>query len=294
MTRQLLFVPLLFLLSCGGDSSTENEETETEDDVKIKAYCEENDLDAVRQESGLYIYVEKEGGAEKPTGDSYITLIYDGYLLDGTLFESTSGNAIPSGVPLDYYIPGWQEGIPHFGKGGKGTMIIPPALGFGKEGKGSIPGNSILVFDLELVDFSLDPPPAPDYSEEINSYCELNNIDTADAIITESGLYVLIDKEGGSAKPTVHDYVTIHYKGTLTNGKPFDGTTDAPASFLLSGLIEGWKEGIPYFGKGGNGTLIIPPYLGYGPNDVGDIPGNSVLIFKIELVDFSPVPPEGQ
>ena len=287
-----MFAPVLFLFACGGESDG-NDETENENDVKIKEYCDENGIDAERQESGLYVYVEKEGGEEKPTGDSYVTLNYDGFLLDGTLFESTNGEAIPSGVPLDYYIPGWQEGIPFFGKGGKGTLIIPPDLGFGAEGKGTIPGNSILVFDLELVDFSLDPPPPPDYSEEIINYMELHDLDTNDAIVTESGLYVLIEKEGGEMKPTIHDYVTIHYKGRLTNDTQFDGTTEEPATFLLADLIPGWKEGIPYFGEGGNGTLIIPPYLGYGANDVGDIPGNSVLVFDIALVEFSATPPEG-
>lgn len=290
MYKYILFAPVFFLIGCGASESEEDELSEI--DLKIQDYLEERGLDAERKESGLYIYIEKEGGDEKPNGDSYVTLNYEGYMLDGTLFESTNGQAIPSGVPLDFYIPGWQEALPYFGRGGKGTFIVPPELGFGAEDKGTIPGNSILVFDVEMVDFSLDPPPPPDFSGEILNYMELNDLDSNDAIVTQSGLYIFIEKEGGEAKPTVHDYITIFYAGRLTNDFKFDGTDEEPTTFLLGNLIEGWKEGIPYIGKGGKVKLIIPPYLGYGPNDNGEIPGNSVLVFDIELVDFSPVPTE--
>ena len=291
MYKYLLFAPILFLFGCGG-SEREEEETSSEIDKKIQDYCDERGLDAERQESGLYIYVENEGGEQKPNGDSYVTLNYEGYLLDGTLFESTYGEAVPSGIPLDMYISGWQEAIPHFGRGGKGTFIVPPSLGFGEEGKGSIPGNSILVFDIELVDFGLDPPPMPDYSEEIMTYCEMKGLDTSNAIITDSGLFIFIEEEGGEAKPTLDDYITVYFTGWLTDQTKFDGTADEPVTYLLSELIPGWREGVPYIGAGGKCKLIIPPYLGFGANDDGEIPGDSVVIFDIELVDFSASPPE--
>ena len=62
-----------------------------------------------------------------------------------------------------------------------------------------------------------------------------------------------------------------------------DGET---ATFLLDDLIEGWKIGIPKYGRGGSGKLLVPSNLGYGPNRIGPIPGNSVLVFDIELFDF--------
>jgi FKBP-type peptidyl-prolyl cis-trans isomerase len=292
MKKILLFIPILLLFGCGGEAQEELAYDESEYDVKITEYMEKNGLEGERQTSGLWIVYDEVGSEEKPTLDSYMTMNYEGYLLDGTWFDGTKGDPLEFGNPLDYTIAGWREGIPKFGRGGKGTLLIPPDLGYGAEDMGPIPGNSILVFDIEVIDFAMNPPPPPDFSEEIINYMELNDLDTADAIVTPSGLYILIDKEGESKKPTVHDYVTIFYKGTLTNGTQFDATAADPATFLLADLIEGWKEGIPYIGAGGKCKLIIPPYLGYGPREQPNIPGNSVLIFDIELLEFSAVPPE--
>ncbi|MEI6409778.1 MAG: FKBP-type peptidyl-prolyl cis-trans isomerase [Bacteroidota bacterium] len=58
------------------------------------------------------------------------------------------------------------------------------------------------------------------------------------------------------------------------------------ATFPLSSLIKGWQEGIPLLKKGGKGTFFIPSALGYGSQDQGAIPANSVLIFEITLVDY--------
>ena len=59
-----------------------------------------------------------------------------------------------------------------------------------------------------------------------------------------------------------------------------------PSTFPLLNVIAGWQEGIPLFSKGGEGKLFIPASLGYGYNASNGIPGGSVLIFDIELIDF--------
>ena len=293
MKKLKYLAPIFFLAACGG-AETETEEkdyVETKYDKEIEKFLEDKSYKPERQESGLYIYKEKEGSDEKPGKNDYLTIIYEGRLLDGTVFDGTQGQPISFDFPMSQLIEGWQEGLPQFGKGGKGTLIVPPDLGYGKRAIGNIPANSVLVFDIELVDFSSEPPLPPDYSEEIEAYIEKEGMDKEDAIKTETGMYVFIEKEGGKEKPTVDDFVTIYYKGYLTDGFQFDGTADKPATFQLGGLIPGWKEGIPYFGEGGKGKLIIPPHLGYGDRANGDIPANSILIFNIELVSFSVEPP---
>lgn len=120
--------------------------------------------------------------------------------------------------------------------------------------------------------------------EEILSYISDNNLD---AIEDESGLFYVIDVPGGEDKPILSDDVTIEYKGFLTNGTVFDQTDpNTPRTFPLANLIQGWQIGIPKFGKGGSGTLIIPSNLGYGDRQQGSIPANSVLVFEITLDDF--------
>lgn len=119
--------------------------------------------------------------------------------------------------------------------------------------------------------------------QEIASYIADNNI--TGTIETASGLVVKVDEEGSSEKPTLSSTVSVTYEGTLLNGDRFDGTSTA-ISFPLTGVIFGWQEGIPYFGKGGNGTLYIPSRLAYGSTDRPGIPGGSVLIFDVEVIDF--------
>ncbi|MEI6409780.1 MAG: FKBP-type peptidyl-prolyl cis-trans isomerase [Bacteroidota bacterium] len=104
---------------------------------------------------------------------------------------------------------------------------------------------------------------------------------------TDSGLHYIITKEGTGGSPTVSSTIKIQYKGYLLDGTVFDATLSGQTlSFLLSELIQGWKEGIPLMKKGGKSTFFIPSGLGYGSQDKGAIPANSVLIFEITLVDY--------
>ncbi len=105
-----------------------------------------------------------------------------------------------------------------------------------------------------------------------------------DAVETESGLWYVITKEGQGVSPTLSDQVTVFYKGYLTDGTVFDETGQKPVTFPLNAVIQGWQEGLQYFKEGGEGILLIPSALGYGPQRVGSIPPNSVLVFEIELV----------
>jgi len=116
----------------------------------------------------------------------------------------------------------------------------------------------------------------------IKSYISSHNL-TATA--TGSGLYYVINPQGTGDKPTINSSVTVNYKGYLPDGKVFDQSPAAGATFPLSGVIQGWQEGIPYFKKGGKGVLLIPSALGYGTKATGGIPANSVLIFDIELLN---------
>lgn len=103
---------------------------------------------------------------------------------------------------------------------------------------------------------------------------------------SESGLYYLIEKEGEGEFIKFTDEVSFRYTGKLLSGKTFDGRYKrTPITFEVSKLIEGWKEGMMYLKKGGKAKLIVPPTLGYGDNQLPDIPANSILYFEIEIVD---------
>lgn len=99
-----------------------------------------------------------------------------------------------------------------------------------------------------------------------------------------SGMYYEIVNAGTGKMPNICSYITVTYKGTLTNGTVVNQTTTAPANPNLSSLIEGWKKGLLLLKEGGEIRLYIPPSLGYGAQQNGNIPPNSILIFDIDLV----------
>lgn len=106
---------------------------------------------------------------------------------------------------------------------------------------------------------------------------------------TASGLQYKVVKEGSGTQPKASDKVKVHYKGQLLNGTEFDSSykRNQPAEFPLNGVIKGWTEGIPLMKVGSTYTFYIPAELAYGPQGRPGIPGNSVLIFDVELLDIT-------
>ncbi|MCG5644360.1 FKBP-type peptidyl-prolyl cis-trans isomerase [Flavobacteriaceae bacterium LSUCC0859] len=117
---------------------------------------------------------------------------------------------------------------------------------------------------------------------QIIAYLEDNNLQ---ATKSSSGLYYRIDSQGNGSYPNRTDRVKVAYKGYYINGKVFDQSNSSGISFSLTQVIPGWTEGITYFRAGGKGQLFIPASLGYGLNDYNGIPGGSVLIFDINLIE---------
>jgi FKBP-type peptidyl-prolyl cis-trans isomerase FkpA len=99
--------------------------------------------------SGLQYSVQKEGTGESPKNGYSCKCNYVGKFLDGKIFDQNKGVDMPIGG----MIPGFNEALMMMKKGGKATFLIPPAIGYGEQGGGPIPGNSPLVFEVELLDF---------------------------------------------------------------------------------------------------------------------------------------------
>lgn len=103
---------------------------------------------------------------------------------------------------------------------------------------------------------------------------------------TASGLQYEVLKQGTGVRPAATDTVVVNYKGTLIDGTEFDNSykRGEPISFPLNGVIRGWTEGLQLMPAGSLYKFYIPHQLGYGLNDQGPIPGGSVLVFEVELL----------
>ena len=108
---------------------------------------------------------------------------------------------------------------------------------------------------------------------------------------TPSGLQYEVIKAGDGAKPSATDTVSVHYHGTLVNGKVFDSSVQRgePVSFPVNGVIPGWTEALQLMTVGSKWKLFIPAKLAYGERGAGqDIGPNSTLVFEVELLKIEP------
>ncbi len=148
----LFFIGTLFV-NCGKENTFLSAEEQLEIDTKIiEDYLAANNLTAQKGEFGLYYLIEEEGeGTAMPSSTSQVILHYKGYFPDGQVFDESG--ATPRTFNLIDTIVGWQLGIPLFKKGAKGKLFIPSRLAYGIYGRGSIPGDQVLFFDIELINF---------------------------------------------------------------------------------------------------------------------------------------------
>jgi len=275
MKYLITLLVLVSFVSCNDDDSSTINLNQT--DADIIQYLDSNNLNAQKTTSCVYYVIDEEGTGDKPELDSYVTLKYEGYLLDGTQFESTNDENVS--FDLLYTIPGFAEGITYFNEGSKGTILIPPSLAFGDTGASDlIPGGAVLIFNIEITSII-----NAQGEDDILEYLLENDLE---AERTDSGLYYIVDTLGDGNSITENSAVTIKYTGTLTNGTIFDQSSDAGSYFYLQNTISGFAEGVSLFKEGGKGTLIIPPSLAYGEDGSydGTIPRNAIVIFEFEIL----------
>lgn len=118
---------------------------------KILQFIDENNLDAIEDESGLFYVIDVPGSDEKPLLTDSVTVNYRGFLTNGTIFDMRTDEPIT--FLLNDVITGWKIGIPKFGRDGSGLLLIPSDLGYGDRQVGIIPRNSVLIFEVSLLDF---------------------------------------------------------------------------------------------------------------------------------------------
>lgn len=231
-------------------------------------------------ERGVEFAVVRQGQGIQLEPEMRLKVHYNGFLEDGTRFDSSYDRARPIEFVLGrgMVIPGWEEGLEQLRVGDNARIWIPYHLAYGENGRGPIPARANLIFDVEIME--AEPVATP----------KAFDVSGREVHTTGSGLMYIVVKEGQGPLPEQGKVLIVHYSGFLEDGSLFDSSVQRgePFRFVLGSnqVIRGWDEGFALMRKGSKVRFIIPPDLGYGTREMGPIPANSTLIFDVELIDF--------
>jgi peptidylprolyl isomerase len=237
---------------------------------------------STRTATGLY-YRDLGDGAGTPVANGQrVAVRYTGWLANGTQFGSNVGGAtLEFTLGSGQLIPGLEQGIVGMRVGGRRQLVIPPSLAYGSSGQGTIPGNAILVVNVELVD---------PVAIETATFAPTLGVDLTKSTKTANGVYVRDLTVGTGTAAAVGSVVSLRYTGRLASGAQFDSNVDSGSLLQftvgLQQVIPGFEQGVVGMQVGGKRQIIIPPVLGYGTQANGPIPANSILVFEVELVSL--------
>ncbi|MCO5188619.1 MAG: FKBP-type peptidyl-prolyl cis-trans isomerase [Anaerolineae bacterium] len=296
----LVLLMLLLVVACGPATPREDNAVEGDDSADTavptvvieggeavtdaappsRPIPEYDEADLITTESGLqYVILEEGDGEIAQTGDTMLT-DYTGWLTDGTMFDSSidRGTPFPVSVGTGSVIDGWDEALSILPEGTRALLIIPPDIAYGANGSGTIPPDSTLIFEVDLIE--MQPIQRP------------TEVAESDYIETESGLKYYDIEEGSGALPADRDEVVVEFVGWFDNGGLLGSSADngAPLVFQLGAdqMFPGLEEGVSTMNVGGKRQLIIPAALAEG---IGGIAPDGFLTFEVELVEAREVPP---
>jgi FKBP-type peptidyl-prolyl cis-trans isomerase FkpA len=223
-----------------------------------------------KTESGLGYRMITVGEGKSPGARDKVTINYKGSLAaTGAVFDENKDTSFGVGG----VIPGFGEGLQLAKPGGSIRLCIPAVLGYGQQASDSIPANSDLVFDVDLLSVAAAPPEVLPLGER------------ACSAKTASGLGYEMLSAGQGVSPTNEHYVLVAYAGYLsTDGTIFDQSDQT--AFPVSAVVPGFGEGLKLMNKGAKYRLCIPSALGYGARKTGPIPANSDLVFIVDLLEM--------
>jgi FKBP-type peptidyl-prolyl cis-trans isomerase FkpA len=281
--RKVLFIAMLLPLLTGCLNDDDHVDYAALDEEIISEYLTANNIEATRHSSGLYYKIINPGtGApigDDDSTDDKVTFAFNSETINGKAFYEENKNHTAYLSTLPY---GFQIGMSQINKQGEIILYTPSQLC--KDPYGNIFGekNTVMIYHINI------KRDQSEIDEDILSeYLTENGIE---AIRDESGLYYEIIEEGEGDNVPANALIDVSYKGSFINGKSFtEGTLSGQP---LSGLIEAWKIGIPLLQKGSKAKLYCPSQLAYGSAPRYDnqgnitIPGNSILIYDIEVVNF--------
>jgi FKBP-type peptidyl-prolyl cis-trans isomerase len=107
---------------------------------------------ARKSPSGAIVVTLQEGTGPSPTASDTVKVHYTGTLVSGRVFDTTVHRGQPADLPLAQTVPCWREAFPMLKTGARARIVCPPELAYGSSGKGGIPANAVLTFEVELLE----------------------------------------------------------------------------------------------------------------------------------------------
>jgi FKBP-type peptidyl-prolyl cis-trans isomerase len=238
--------------------------------------------DAAKQTTsptGLVTEVLEAGAGPQATLADVVELDFALWTTAGRLldYSGRAGGQTLKQPAADLPLAFLKEAVAQMRVGTRLWLKVPPELAFGGQAQGrDLPAHSITIWELALLAIQ-KPLPCPPFA--------LSAPGAAKKL--PSGLEIEILAEGSGASPRLHQPVTVHYAGWLTDGTLFDSSygRGEPTTFVLGQVIAGWNEGLQLLKVGGKARLTIPGNLAYGPSGrMPKIGPNATLVFVIELL----------
>lgn len=253
----------------------------------------------VTTDSGLKYSILTPGPATgtKPKNRDMVKVHYTGWLVDGTVFDSSRVRGEPTTFRIGQVIPGWNEGLALMTPGARHKLTIPAKLAYGEKGiQGVIPPNATLVFDVELLEVTPalpEPVFAPGNKEKQQT--------TAEGLVWEP----LAEGAGEPLGP--NDGVVVSYAFFTKEGKLLDCTANTGMKFRGSAKqmfvfdeggqmqpvdLQFLSKCVPLLKDGTKVRLEVPPALGFGAEARGpDLPPNSTTVWEISVDKIVRCPP---
>lgn len=279
---------LLGISSCKKDKELDFNGQLAKDVAAIDAYLTSRGITATKDPSGVRYTVTSVGSGAKPAPSSRVSVKYTARILnDGTVFDTSDGILLE----LDNLIKSWQIVLPLMTKGSVFTIYSPSGLAYGTTGTTSVPANTNLMFDVELLD---DDAQLAHDKAIIDAYVDSLEQTMENPITRDpSGVAWYFATKGIGDMPISTSTITVTFTGKLLRDKSVFATQASPVSAPMLQLMDGWQIALPNIPVGSTFTMIIPSGLGYGPGGYTPPGGskavgpNENLIFEVKLISIS-------
>jgi FKBP-type peptidyl-prolyl cis-trans isomerase len=293
----LLLAVVPFLYGCLDNEEPYDPFAQLEADVNaIDAYLANNAIAAVEDIRGVRMVITKLGKGLPALETNKVKVAYSGRVLGNTTAFETG---VATGAALGNYILGWRIALTTLPLGSKATIYVPSPLAYGNSPQGSIPANSILVFDLDYQDVEETETERQKLKADtvaIDSY--LTSKEILDVESDTTGIRYKILAEGTGNKPSWYTPVNfkVDYRLLSDDTNVVLSQTLAPSDTYSSRVIDqmnALKFALQQLGEGGKATLYVPSGVAFGTQSVMKsdnssvaIPANSILIVDVELIDI--------